>query len=707
MAPKIKSFLSHPIDKSFPFDSPLFPFFCFGTILLANTILSYFHFSITTNLWVILLGLLLPLFLASNLPPVEKSENFLPLISPWIWISLSILFIFLRFYQLSGLSTWPIVDEGVFGYFATLLKEKWSWQLTHGYAQEPVLYTWGQFLFFKLFGNSLFSLWFYPACCSLLALPLAFFAARKTQGPSMGFLVLSLMGLGFWPLYLGRISVQSALMVPWEWMVFLVLIKTLSLSKNSRMPFLFLLSFLTALGFYIYLAWPLVAFMVLVGLLFQTGAERKTRFVNISTFLLAQIVFLCPLAIDYLKDNHNYLGHLWSPAVQENLAGRLPLPWNYLKALFWGTETETFSHGPLWGGLFNPVMTTFFLWGMLDLIRFPRKPLDLWILLSLFVSFLPAFLTNNFEMMRLTALLPILFMVCAIGARSLLGLLPQGKRLMALGLILTLSCLLDSRHLFQVYPSVWTQNPKYYDAHKTPEFFRAYNLLKPMAEEKGPGLLFLNFLPDPYDQTLYVATYSFNAAENPALNPGSAQWAALITNIHEQPSLKHLFPEGQWIWLSEGLNRSDGGLLLEMILITPKTQGTLEKWREADLSLSELTRQVMETGVDSNQNEMLEGLARAYPFFRGDPLLESRFRRIEALHHLAGGDNLSAMMDYRSAIDKGVPMAHLYDELAKVEWKSGDWKKSENDFKAALACRPNLTDAAQNLRALETIKKEP
>jgi hypothetical protein len=92
--------------------------------------------------------------------------------------------------------------------------------LTQGYAQEPILYTWGQFLFFKIFGHSLFTTWFFPALCSLLAIPLAWGTARKASGPYPAFLVLCLMGLAYWPLYLGRISVQSALMVPWEWLVF-------------------------------------------------------------------------------------------------------------------------------------------------------------------------------------------------------------------------------------------------------------------------------------------------------------------------------------------------------------------------------------------------------------------------------------------------------------------------------------------------------
>jgi len=701
----MKTFLSRPFQESLPFDSPVVPFACFGAITIANVLLSYFRFSTTIVLWIILLGLVVPLFLAANLPEAEKSAALLFKIPPWAWVAVLFLSFFLRLIQLTKLSGWPIVDEGVFGYFATLLEQKWTWQLTHGYAQEPILYTWGQFLFFKLFGNSLFSLWFFPACCSLLALPLAFLAVRKVNGSSMGFMILGLTGLSFWPLYLGRVSVQSALMVPWEWMVLLVLAYALSPKKASRLPSLLLLSVLTALGFYLYLAWPLVAFMVLLAVLFQAEIDWKTRLGNLTLFLLIHAALLFPLVMDYLRDNHNYLGHLWSPAIHSSLVEKIPLPWNYLSALFWGANSSAFSHGPLWGGLFNPLLTACFLWGLVDLVRFPRRPLDLWILLSLFVFFLPAFLTNNFEMMRLTALLPPIVLICALGARNLLTILPQNRRMVGFLFLLACSCLLDSHQLFQVYGGVWERTPGYFKAHKTTEFFRANPLLEDIHRKEGPGLILLNFNPDPYDQTLFVSSYAYNAAENPSLNPAFAKWAAILANTHEQPALKRLFPDGQWVWLSEGLGRSDGGFLLEIIALTPKNQPTLDRWTKADLALNELTYQVMENGVDPVQGPMLRVLDQAYPLFRGDLLLESRYWRIRALHDLAGGDRPVAIQDYRYALSKGLPQAELYDELGKLEWKAGNAKEAEGAFQGALACRPNLTDAALNLQALENLNE--
>ena len=87
-------------------------------------------------------------------------------------------------------------------------------------------------------------------------------------------------------------------MVPWEWLVFLVLAHTLSQNKAARFPSLLLLPVLTAFGFYLYLAWPLVAFMVLAALLFQSGKDGKTRLGNLTIFILIHAALLFPLAMD-------------------------------------------------------------------------------------------------------------------------------------------------------------------------------------------------------------------------------------------------------------------------------------------------------------------------------------------------------------------------------------------------------------------------
>jgi tetratricopeptide (TPR) repeat protein len=347
------------------------------------------------------------------------------------------------------------------------------------------------------------------------------------------------------------------------------------------------------------------------------------------------------------------------------------------------------------------------MWGMASLLGPQRELYQPWLLLSLFVYFTPAFLTNNLEMMRLVPLLPILILVCAQGVLNFLGLFPNKKRSAVLILFLAGSCLIDAHQLFRVYPTYWDQNPAYYGDHKSPEFYRAYQTLCGLSDQKGKGWILLNFNPDPYDQTLFTATFDFNSAENPGLDSSDATWAALLVNTHEEPYLSKLFPEGKWEWLSKGFDRTDGGFILETLPLTTSNRERLDRWRKADLSLREVTYSMMEKGVDPNQGPLLKNLEKVYPFFQGDPLLESRYWRIRAVHHLVGGQDTEALGDYQKAIQKGLPQAHLYDEMGKLQWKMGRREEAKKSFEEAVSSRLNLTDAAQNIQVIERSSSPP
>ena len=203
-----------------------------------------------------------------------------------------------------------------------------------------------------------------------------------------------------------------------------------------------------------------------------------------------------------------------------------------------------------------------------------------------------------------------------------------------------------------------------------------------------------------------MATYGFNAAENPGLVPASAKWVALLTNVHEQPYLEKFFPEGKWFWLSEGLNRRDGGFLLGILPVNPANQIILNKWRMADQSLEALTRLVMERGVDPDQGPMLDVLEKAYHQFEGDPLLESRYWRIKALHHVAEGKTEEAITDEGNAIKRGLPLAHLYNEMGCFLFKQNQTKEALAAFQSAVLQKKNYTDASVNLANLNLLMRK-
>ena len=700
---KIKKFFSTPVEKIFNSHTPAITSLLLLSLFISNSFLSYGNLSNGLKAWIVFVGILAPMtgafFLMKKRDPFK--EESLPAAVPWVLAVILTLAIFLRFYLLTSLS-WPYADEGFFGYFATLQGEKWDWRILHDFRTTPLAYSWGLSLFFDFFGHSLATLWLYSAAWSLGCVPLAWMAARLAYPRSLAFLVLCWMSLSFWPLYMGRFSTQCVFLVFWECITFFALAKYLANQNSPSAPKNILgLALLTGTGFYTYLAWPLVALMVGLTLLFYGRQTLSLRLKELSKFMGVVILCVIPLLQQLTKQYHGYFHHLWTFSAPHDFGDRLGLPISCLKDFFWGATQNFFHYGPIWGGFLNPLLTSLFFFALIDLLPSFRKAYSLWILAAFCVFFLPTILTNNFEIMRLSPMVPLLVLICAVGSQSLLSRFPAGKRVFVCLLVITASTALDFYHLFVLYPKDWERRVSYYEIAKSPEFSKAYALLKPLTEHRGPGLILLNFNTDPFDQTLFVATYSFNAAENPRLDPTRTKWAAVLANIHEEPYFRKLFPEGKWFWLSDGLNRHDGGLILEIIPVNQINESLLRGWTRADQSLKELTRLVVELGVDPDQSQMTAVLDQAYPLFKGDSLLESRFWRIRAFHHAAEGKIEEAVQAEKQAIEKGLPMAHLYNEMGCLLYKENKLPEARKAFEEALSLKLNLTDAGENLKNLQ------
>ncbi len=651
------------------------------------------------------MGILLPFFFLLFFPKSRSPEEteVLSPVPPWAWALVALFAVFLRFYRLTSLSSWPLYDEGMFGYYATRLETHWDWRLVRGFAGEPALYAWGQSLFFKLIPDRLEALWLFPAVCSLLCVATAAWTAKKTSSSPLLFFVFTWISLGFWPLYIGRFSAPYILMILFECIVLSLLYAFLS-GKPPRAKFLLILSICAGLGFYTYLAWTPVALLTLLVLLTTPGQSWSKR-LQLSLFFLAVTLLIAfPFFLNFSKNYKGYLNYLWAGGTPRSWVYYASFVFQYLRDVFWGKPGGLFRYGPHWGGILNPLASSLFILGLSGILATRKKLISLWLCAGLVLFLLPSFLTNSLQLMRIASLLPLMVLVCAYGTRSLLSMVSKHLRWGIFLLVTAGSVGLDSYHLFSAYPKVWETNPAFYSQHKCLEFQKAFSLLKPLVTREGPGLILLNFIPDPYDQTLFVATYSFNAASNPVLDASRARWAALLTNIHEEPYLSREFPGGKWVWLSEGLKHMDGGFLLETIPLTPKNTSRIQAWAKADHSLGEMTYEVMETGVNPDQNSMLDLLNRIYPLFRGDPFLESRYWRIRAVHAAAGQKIGEAEEDEFKAIHLGLPMSHLYNELGCLFFKDGKKEKARRAFEAAMSLKPNCTDAVENLKNLALIK---
>ncbi len=705
--PTLKNLLRAPAGPILRRYAPQLVAPCFAFWALSNFIFSHANLSVTLRIWVALLGLSAWLFLFFYYPLSPKKgleEKPFP-VPVWVWVVLGAAALFLRFFRLACLSAWPTVDEGNSGYFAIRLMENWNWAFLQGTSQTPMFFAWGQALLFKIFSPSLLTLWLYPALWSLLTIPVSWLAARRLFPPVVAVLVVTLTALSFWPLLLGRYCTQSVLLVFWEWLVFYLLARLIQDPPGIGKRGFFWLGLATGIGFYTYLSWGVVALLVALIAVFHRQPSILKRAQAFGVFTGTLLLVISPLFFSFLTEYRGYFHHLWAVHSYYSWLKLLHLALAYAADPFWGSRNAFFHFGPVWGGLLNPLLGAFCFLGFIPLLRDYRNPTSFWLVAASLIFFLPALLTNDFETMRLCQLMPVLTVVTAFGIQALLSNMGRVTGVMTALVILFGSVALDSYHLFSIYADHWKNNPAYYGSHKSMEFNRTYPILKSEADRLGPGWIFLNFHPDPYDQTLFVATYAFNAAENPALDPAAAKWAAFLVNVHEEAALAKSFPGGKGLWLSEGLNRADGGSWLEWVELSPRNRETLARWLKADQSLKELNLLVMEQGVTPYQGGMLGVLEKSYPFFRGDPFLESRYWRIVALHDLAAGNTPQAIENEEKAASRGFPQAHLYNEMGCLLFKEGKKEESGEAFRKALRLKPNYTNAADNLQGLAALKK--
>jgi hypothetical protein len=364
-----------------------------------------------------------------------------------------------------------------------------------------------------------------------------------------------------------------------------------------------------------------------------------------------------------------------------------------------------FAYKPFWGGYLNPLLAAFFFFGMFFYFRRTPKPKIGFVILAFSVFYVPGFLTGGVEMFRILPILPMLLTGVALGWTAFLTFLRASWKIPVLALTLLFSIGMDSYHLFDVYHTVWTQPKDNWFGSKSLDRLRAYGILDDIRKKAGPGLIFSELVPDLYDQSLSIATYGFNAEQNPGLNPTKAQWAALLTNIHYQPCLARDFPGAQWVWLSPDMGWPDGGLMLGIIPLPCAQPEKLERLIQADRASHALVPVVYDNRDYKPRRPVIEGLLSIYPLFQGDPFLESSFWEKIAENEYGDRNYEEQIMALQKAIEKGCPVAHLYNDLGALYLRRSHYSEARTAFETALRCSPNHTSAAAGLKILNETEK--
>ncbi len=631
------------------------PWVLFVIFLAANSLLSYAGLPLQAQLWVGLLGLVLPFGLAftqarSADPIFKKSESFdQKCFDPpaALWILFFFLLILTRFYRFTTLPVWPLADEAQIGLLGIDQARHWHGNLLWCATRvEPMIF-WVMGLYFKLFEPSFFSLRLLPALFSI-AVPLAgYWAARQCFSKLTSFLFAWLMAFSFGELTLSRF-LSTVMLVPlFQCLVLVFLGKLLSQAKPAWKT-LIGLSLLAGIGFYTWTNWISVWLAIAAVLFFYFFLEKPKNAGGFALFTLVTLAVILPLIFARLEPGG--MNHITQ-------VGGFP-SWRilflYLRGIFWD-GLSSFPYGSNWGGIFNPILDSLLLMGILYLLQTANRKWILFVSACAFFPLLLAALTWSVELYRILPLLTLFTFLAALGIRALM---PGGSRLRSLGVIAL--CLFGSFGLdadnFIFHYSDFQNNPGA-QKWRSLEHLHAFQIMEKLSEQTGPLYVFSEFLTDYDDRTLNIVDYPIDALQNPRLSQSHPQWAVLLDHIDYAPYLMKRFPGMKYEQLAK--DNSLGLFLIPAAQIAP---GDLKAWIEADRVYRQVDLNIKNKNPLFPWGKFTEQFAGLKSFDTGDRFLNSVFWEKTASFKVMAGNFIDAAKAYGKASQTGYPAAHLrYD----------------------------------------------
>jgi hypothetical protein len=374
---------------------------------------------------------------------------------------------------------------------------------------------------------------------------------------------------------------------------------------------------------------------------------------------------------------------------------------SYLSELFWGLEDSVHSYRPVWGGFFNPILGALFFLGFILAIQKRSSALNQWLLAAFFLTLAPALLTKSMEPFRMVPAILIIPLFCLLALRELLAFFKPHRAAILAGAMLLISFGLDFYHLAGPYQQICQTPTLWHPYLKSVESFNAYQILEKKTKTSGPGLVFSDFVPGFCDETLPIAVYGFNAAENPIVAVDKASWSAVVVNAGYKPFLAKRFPDGEAYFLSKEPTRPNGGFMLWMMPTTGRRE-TLEHWEEATKSLKPFIDQCLSYAAGESFKPVLDQLAAAYPHFKDDPFLESCFWEKMADNELKvpAPDHSASIQAVQQGLKLGYPSAHLFHALGTYWWMDHHWSEARQAFQRAQRAPLDLTNSSQLLKEL-------
>ncbi|HTC19546.1 MAG TPA: hypothetical protein VK859_01765, partial [bacterium] len=360
------------------------PWMLFSIFLLANGLLAYGSMGFQSGLWVVVMGLALPFFLALfHLPPADDEKTLgktggSPEIPAWIWILTAVAGLGIRLYLNFLRAPWPSLDDSVNAYYAAELDRNWTWHFFFGSSQVPALFHWLLALFFKVLGPSLFSMRLFPFLFSALTFTVVWLGGRASGSNLLALFGAMAMGSGFWPLYTGEFCMSPVFFLFLEVVSLLLLAWLQRAALLPRAPQIaFGLGVATGIGFFAAIPWPLVALMI-GWAVFRLSRTEKSAKVFVPFLIPASALFLLFIAAAIHENYGERFLHLWVFRSNTQWNGQFFQSLSNLTALFWKSYSP--AYGPTWGGMFNPLLGSTFLLGLLECARRRRQWFPQWLL---------------------------------------------------------------------------------------------------------------------------------------------------------------------------------------------------------------------------------------------------------------------------------------------------------------------------------------
>lgn len=604
--------------------------------LAVNALLAWGPWTDPQRLWLFPLGLALQvtlgLRLASLVPgkkdPLSRMDPPLAPTPSW-WAALALAGLFLRFFGLESLSVWPSWDDSYNAYFAIRSAEHFQGGLFYGSQQSLPLSNWLQGSFFKIVTPSPFSMWFYCAFFSACAVPLGYLAARQYFSRSFSFLLTMLLATGFWPVFWGKFNTNfSCVNLAWELLLLFALGRLLKPLKKGEAPRpAFLLGLGAGLGLYLSFYFLILSFLCLCVVSWTCWREprRLKTLLFFSVPLAVLALFLAPgLFENFTKGHlHTYITH---PSQEVDGAAQLISSFSYLSSFFWGSLDRSYhTFAAPWGGFLNPLLTTLFFIGLGGSFRSSGTRFFIGFFFPILLLLLPGLASNSIECMRVFPVLPFFLVLIALGFSLLLSLVPSGKRSPLLVVFFFLTLSLDGYHLLGPYPQ-WAGSVRPGNTFKSYERLHAFPFLKEASDREGPGWVLCDFVSDVYDQSLFLATYRFNAARNPRLDPSQAKWVAVMAELHYQEPLMRRFPRAQCRVLSDQASADRPGSQVLLLAVIPVTtdeeRRVFLRWMEVHRRVQDLYGLMPYHVENPDFSPVIRSLLALTPRTEGDPLLK-------------------------------------------------------------------------------------